>query len=63
MVGGEGLIGVGFAVWVVARGGTSIKGLGISWGSYESVVALVALAILIGTFSVWTRRRAADETL
>ena len=63
MVGGEGLIGVGFAVWVVARGGTPIKGLGISWGSFEIVAAVVALAILIGTVSIWTRRRAADEGL
>jgi uncharacterized oligopeptide transporter (OPT) family protein len=58
LVGGEGLMGVGVALYVLIRGGKKIEGfpLGLPpWGS--SLVSLLAIGAVLWAISVAARRR------
>jgi putative OPT family oligopeptide transporter len=58
MVGGEGLTGVIFAVWVVARGGERIEGFPLGLPMWaEEVLALGAIAAILGLIVSFSTRR------
>ncbi|MCB1043949.1 MAG: oligopeptide transporter, OPT family [Acidobacteria bacterium] len=58
LVGGEGLMGVFFAGWVIfVNKGDKITGLGITWGPVtDAVLALVAIAAILAAIH-WSARR------
>ena len=61
LVGGGGLTGVLIALWVAARGGTSIQGLSAWLGSLSPFVreglAVLAIAAIAGCMVWWSLRR------
>ena len=48
LVGGEGLMGVGLAGWVAAKGGESIRGLGLEYAPWlDTLLAFTGVAIIL----------------
>jgi putative OPT family oligopeptide transporter len=61
LVGGEGLMGVVLAAWVVFRGGGKIEGLELTIPAWaDSALALVAILTILGLIAVLACRRVDD---
>jgi putative OPT family oligopeptide transporter len=64
LVGGEGLMGVALAAWVVFRGGGRIEGLGLhipAWA--DTAFAAIAILVILGLMALMACRRIDTSTI
>jgi len=63
LVGGEGLLGVGLAAWVAAKGGEKIQGLGIEYSPVlGTVLSALGIGIILYVMSRLILKKPAEQT-